>query len=181
MLPGCRGAIEMMTEHHISTMVCRTTARGFLRTRARAPRPLWAHGPTSSLGVGTPGAPGALHPQRPGRIVADIAPSFATIAGSPRASWTESDRLGSTAPDGRWCPNARALGPECPSQTAGGLCRQLPSLTPSSSRTLLGPSNTPDQRRGVSAILPALPKQLPPKPRPVRCIWLLGGAPGEDA
>ena len=36
------------------------------------------------------------------------------------------------------------------------------------------PSNTPDQRRGVSAILPALPKQLPPKPRPVRCIWLLG-------
>ena len=34
--------------------------------------------------------------------------------------------------------------------------------------------NTPDQRRGVSAILPALPKLLLPKPRPVRCIWLFG-------
>jgi hypothetical protein len=38
-----------------------------------------------------------------------------------------------------------------------------------------GRPNTPDQRRGVSAILPALPKQLLPKPRPVRCIWLFGG------
>ena len=37
------------------------------------------------------------------------------------------------------------------------------------------PQNTPDQRRGVSAIRPALPKQLPPKPRPVRCIWLFCG------
>ena len=39
-----------------------------------------------------------------------------------------------------------------------------------------GRPNTPDQRWGVSAILHVLPKLLPPKPRPIRCIWLLGGA-----
>ena len=41
-----------------------------------------------------------------------------------------------------------------------------------------GPQNTPDKLRGGSAILPVLPKQLLPKPRPVSFIWLFGGVKG---
>ena len=70
----------------------------------------------------------------------------------------------------------------CPGRRSRRLnARALPPLDVAhpairNSLALVRSPNPPDQRRGVSAILPALPTLLTPKPRPIRCIWLLGGA-----
>jgi len=106
-------------------------------------------------------------------------PGFAHATTRPPREASRSDSAGSLPPGaslGPW-PGRNCMLPRAPLPPLDRACippQDVAHPAIRNSLALVRSPNTPDQRRGVSAILPALPKLLTPKPRPVRCIWLLG-------